>query len=225
MKCLILIFFCTTGLFYYSCSQNLHQTKTIKKKEVLNYFNFTKNHIYIICRGTKSNSTLISRSFSIYDSNATHVGIGILENKKIKIYSVTTEKKDSSKTYFLEDDLISFISNDDVYYLSVWQTKATSSELKRLNDFINETKNQKITYDYKFTIKDDDTLYCSEFCVYMLKYIDNKKFDFSPTVKEIKNNFLAKILGRNLLYYYPVDFFIKNKFIAPVNTFFLISTF
>ncbi|MEP6673796.1 MAG: hypothetical protein ABJA78_01525 [Ferruginibacter sp.] len=171
---------------------------------------FRENNIYIVCRGTKSKSSLIAHRFNIADTNITHAGIGFYKNGKILLYNVT-DIYDHSKSALVVDSLESFVVSSDVYYLSIWECNSSPLQIKKLENICHSYGTRKIFFDASFRINDDDSLYCSEFCALVLEKLDPVKFNFKPLVIDLNNRLYEKILERKKLSYYPVDFFQQNS--------------
>jgi hypothetical protein len=69
---------------------------------------------------------------------------------------------------------------------------------------------KNIVFDSRFSISNDDTLYCSEFCAFTLNSCDTISPNFKPALKVLKNRFYIEYLQTENLKYYPVDFFISS---------------
>ena len=165
---------------------------------------FAENTIYIFCRGTKTKSGLIAGKFNLKDRQITHVGIGFIEKKQLKIYNVID--CDSSKTALVIDDLKSFIG-DEVFYVSIWKCKNNRQEFLTLKKTCLEYSSHKVYFDYSFDLSGKgNALYCSEFCSRVLRMTNAKKFNFHPQKMKLQS-FYKAVLRREELLYYPVDFF------------------
>lgn len=187
------------------------------KEELTINSQLNKKSLYVVCRGTRSKSGLIANKFNLGDTNATHIGIGFVQNDELRIFNVTNDNGD--RYAFRDDSVRSFIGNSDVYYMSIWKIKVTNRELDRAIEFINIEKRKNIRFDYNFVINNGDSLYCSEFCVRVLEFVNNKKFSFEPTSRKIDYEIVEKVLGRKVLLYYPVDFFDKSKYFIHVRSY------
>lgn len=185
----------------------LFSVNSISQNTIKN-LKFANNTIYVFCRGTKTKSGLIARKFNTKDRQITHVGIGFVENKVLKIYNVID--CDSSKTALVIDNLKSFVC-DRAYYLSVWMCKNNPQEFLKLKEACHNYCHRKVYFDYSFNLNEnDDILYCSEFCSRVLKMINSEKFKFQPKKMKLES-FYKAVLRRDELIYYPVDFFQDNK--------------
>lgn len=182
-------------------------------QEMFENLKFEKNTIYIFCRGTTAKSGLIAEQFNLTDKRITHVGIGYLDKKRLRIYNVTD--CDTSKTALLIDNLYSFVSSG-TYYLSIWKCNNTKREYQKLKQLCSESSKQKVYFDFSFTLNETDTvLYCSEFCSRILRRINSKKFNFEPTERRLESYYQA-LLNRKKLIYYPVDFFENSNYFNKI---------
>jgi len=181
----------------------------IKKKLTLK-----SNSIYFFCRGTKSKSKLIAEKFNISDTNITHVGIGFFNNKKLMIYNVSDNY--ASENALRIDSIDSFINSLDVYYFSVWRCNISLTGYNKIKSICEEYSKRKIYFDFSFTISNDDTLYCSEFCAAVLSKAKVKDLLFHPIIMDLNNLIYESILNRKSLTYFPVDFFQSNEIITKV---------
>ena len=166
-------------------------------------------NIYIFCRGTSGKAGLIARQFNRADTNITHVGLGYVDRAGAKIFNVTDIK--GYKNALVVDSIGSFIASPDVQYLSIWKYKNSPREFRRMKKLIKSYLTRTIFFDISFQLKDDDTLYCSEFCVNILNKINPGKLCFEPLKKELNGKLYSAILKRKEITYYPVDFFEANK--------------
>ena len=165
-----------------------------------------KHKIYIFCRGTTLKQHLVSNAFNIIDSNVTHVGIGYLDNYKIKIFNVTNVSRVQNSLKV--EDFESFISIDDAFYYSIWELNMGNMFFRRVKKILSESVCHRVSFDYAFLLNNGDSLYCSEFCAEVINAV--KKI-VVPTKKAFNNKLYEAILGRVSLEYYPVDFFVNNN--------------
>lgn len=186
------------------------QNRKTNVSELFNSISLKPGCIYLFCRGTLRKANLISKKYNINDTNITHIGIGYLENNRTNIYNVS-DVFETNQGALLIDSINSFISVDGAYYLSIWQCNNSNSEFEKLKGICKNYKSKRIVFDAHFTISNDDTLYCSEFCVDVLRKLNAKKFKFVPSYKKINNLLYEAILKRKSLSYYPVDFFEVNR--------------
>jgi hypothetical protein len=180
---------------------------------------FDKNAVYFFCRGTTTKSKLIATHFNLLDTLSTHIGIGFFKMKKLDIYNVTNFS--TRRSAYNIETITEFIESSDVYSLKIWKIHLTRKEKKKVQNYCRRFIKKKIIFDYKFNLskEKDDTLYCSEFCANLLNSLNPKKFNFSPVSKNIENTLAEVLLNKKIILYYPIDFFLGNKFFTHSYSF------
>lgn len=167
---------------------------------------FSAHSFYMLCRGTKHKIGFIAQQFNLQDRYSTHVGIGIVENGNLIVYHVINDTGDA--TALIAEKFNSFVSNDDVVYWSAWECKSNTKDITHLKKLLQSYQSQKIVFDMDFE-PSNNKLYCSEFCAEILKKISPKQFAFMMSQKRL--DFIYRTaLQREILDYYPVDFFQGN---------------
>lgn len=177
---------------------------------------FKDSTLYLIGRGTKTKLRLIADTYNLKEKDITHIGIGIYLNKRLRVFNVS-DIQDNSRNALKVDSFESYTNSSDVYSLAIWECKLNKSEFSKALSFLDSISTQKIYFDHKFNLENNNVLYCSEFCVLVLKTINKIKFSFSTTVIKITDLFTQYYLKRDILEYYPVDFFIYNKSVEKVG--------
>ena len=167
------------------------------------------DNTYVFCRGTKSKSQLIAHKFNISDTNITHIGIGFMKNGKAKIYNVSDLYFENNALHI--DSIESFIKTSDVYFISVWRMDIDLNISNKIKTLCEEYSKRQIFFDRSFTISNNDTLYCSEFCATILNNTNSDELKFSPVSKKLNNSLYESVLKREVLTYYPVDFFQSSQ--------------
>ncbi len=168
----------------------------------------SENNIYILCRGTKSKSGVIAGKFNSVDKNITHLGLAFLEKNKITIYHVVDGKNFSNALQV--ESLEDFIT-PDTYYISAWEYKATPTQLHQFKMLLKASSQKKICFDVRFNLRNDDTLYCSEYAANLLNAVLPEEENFSPVLLQLKDDLFIYFLKRKQLLFYPVDFFQVNR--------------
>ncbi|MES2778120.1 MAG: hypothetical protein V4722_28350 [Bacteroidota bacterium] len=168
-----------------------------------------KDDVFILCRGTRLKTSIISRQFNLSDSAINHVAVGFVENDQLLIFNVSDLTIGNSA--ITKETLKTFVQSSDVYCLSIWRLKTNRQSLEYFKKSCYDLFAKKIVFDAQFNLRDDDTLYCSEFSARMLNTILNEKDAFIPQKKVLNKAFYIAYLQRQLLTYYPVDFFLSNK--------------
>jgi Permuted papain-like amidase enzyme, YaeF/YiiX, C92 family len=166
----------------------------------------SENSFYLVCSGSNQKQGLIAEQFNISDKNATHVGIGVVEENVLTIYNVNSDQ--AEKSALSAEDFESFTSDRDLRYCSIWEYKSTRKEIRKLAKLLRSQLSKRIVFDMDFDVS-NNKLYCSEFCCQVLNRWNPRLFAFDLTQKKL-DPFYSKALGREILYYFPVDFFQAN---------------
>lgn len=179
--------------------------------KAINRLPVSPNSIYIFCRGTKSKAGFVARNFNLKDTNITHIGLGYVERSSFRIFNVSDTKGNGN--VLVIDSVSSFIESDDVFYFSIWKYETSVKKLQTIKRAIKNYENGKVIFDFSFQLKEDDTLYCSEFCAAVLNSIYPRSHSFKPVRKELNDPLYRAVLKRKELIFYPVDFFqVKKEF-------------
>ena len=173
------------------------------------HFPLYENVIYIVARSTQSKEGIVASSFNINNKTISHIGIGYVENNKLMIYNVSNYKSDNRGSFLQKETLVDFINEKGIKYYSVWKHKPDKKTFDEFRMLVNKKNNTVIKFDKDFNLDTND-LYCSEFVFNLLK--DLKLTSFKPVKKELGIAY-SVALGRKILEYIPVDFFLSgNKF-------------
>ncbi|MEO7312845.1 MAG: hypothetical protein ABIX01_20845 [Chitinophagaceae bacterium] len=171
--------------------------------------NTHKHDVFILCRGTRLKTSIISRQFNLFDSSINHVAVGFIENDALVIFNVSDYNGRANA--IRKEDIQTFIEAPEVYRLGVWSLKVSSPDLLHFKKSCYEMLSRKVVFDSRFNLRNDDTLYCSEFSAKMLNSIPALKDAFAPQKKILDKPFYAAYLNRPVLIYYPVDFFLVSS--------------
>lgn len=173
------------------------------------HFSLDEKVIYIVTRSTQSKEGFVASSFNITDKIISHIGIGYVENNKLMVYNVSNYKSDNRGSFLQKETLNDFISEKGIEYYSVWKHKPDKKTFDEFRTLVKKKNSKVIKFDKDFSLNNND-LYCSEFVFNLLK--DLKLTSFSPVKKELGIAY-SVALGRKILEYIPVDFFLsENKF-------------
>lgn len=187
-----------------------------QNKEVENRIKTDKNSFYIVCRGTTTKISFIT-DFNLKDKNITHVGIGVIDNGKMKIYHV--DNSDLGNGSLFVQQLFDFVSPFDIKYLSVWEYKSNEEQIEKLKSILNMYTKKRIEFDMEFDENGDSKFYCSEFCSKVL-LTWKPIFNFKKVNKKL-DLIYSNTLKRDSVLYYPVDFFqVDNKFVKIFEKFY-----
>lgn len=169
----------------------------------------SERSLYLVCSGSEQKQGLIAEQFNKFDKNATHVGIGIFNKKKLRIYNVDNTEEGNSA--LLIQDFQDFSTKRNTRYCSIWEYKSSKKEIKALKRILKYYRTKPILFDMDFDYT-NDKFYCSEFCAKILQQWNAQLFSFSLTEKNL-DSFYSSALNRSVLEYYPVDFFqVDTKF-------------
>lgn len=160
--------------------------------------------LYFITVGNPSKTHLIARQFSIRDSLSTHVGLVIREDGKVKVYHVTDVNP--TKSALRVESLDEFFLVARYQYTSLWRVVLSDDDFTRVLEQLESISSHEVSFDYDFDLANGNSLYCSEFCAGILNRADVDGLHFGPEQKEL-SEFYRKVLGRDVLTYFPVDFF------------------
>lgn len=172
------------------------------------------NSIYFVGRGTLSKKELIGERFNLLNKQLTHIGLGFIENDTLQIYNVSSDKKEKNSSLIVET-ISDFKNVNDIFYFGIWEYKMTKKNIKKIKSELLKIIKTQITFDKKFSLENDNQLYCSEFVYKVLVTI--KELNFKPTTIEL-NRIEQQILENEKLIYIPVDFFLNNKNIKEIKT-------
>src|SRR5690606_39240687 len=161
---------------------------------------------YLIFRGTKTKEGMVSKSYNLVDSNASHVGFLLFENKSWNVHHIVENSLQTSA--LISNSLDEYIDSSlKVEYVAL-------SELNLNNDClryqIHNLSQDIIEFDWEFSLENErNKLYCSEFIVKILNHcyrniqIKSIKVKLSPLH--------STFIGKDSLDYYPVDVLIVNE--------------
>lgn len=91
--------------------------------------------------------------------------------------------------------------------------------MQRMKRILKSYPGRKIVFDVSFSLNNDDTLYCSEFCATVLNSIGLGTCHFTPVKKKLNDRLFVTILKREELIYYPVDFFRATNYFRLTKEF------
>lgn len=202
-----LLVICFSFQIFESC--NKKDTISEFKSEIQN-----RNGVFLILIGVDDKVSNRITSFNYKrKSKYSHIGILITKKRKSIIYDVHPKKikitnKICSQTI---DEFISF-SKKPINYIGIW--KLNFNNVEKICQNIN--LNEKVVYDYQFDNKTNSSLYCSEFVAKTLDKFTkhNSNWIF---LKKTLNKTERLILKKNVINYYPVDFFMNDKSIIFIS--------
>lgn len=184
-------------------------------------FNFKNDEIYLIYRGTNAKRNLVAKDFNISSCPATHIGLGLLLNNQSLIFNVSSDIIRNGSSLICDTPFSFYDNTPDLFYGSIFSRKITIKEKKLLITNLTVLQKRKIAFDNKFTLSDDDTMYCSEFVIKMISKTYNEKY--TATKLELKSFIYKKYFDSNYLLYFPVDFLLFNRKFKKESEVFLIN--
>ncbi len=162
--------------------------------------------VYMVGRGTATKAGAMVQSFNCNHNMLTHIGILYFEHGEEKIVHVT-DHYETGSTAIRKENLCKFLEVDEVNYLGIWKIPLTAGQRKNLITTAEDYTKRNIVFDMGFNIRHDDSLYCSEFCARMLAIAG---FNLLPETRPLQTPLFKRILDRELITYYPVDFFLTH---------------
>lgn len=168
---------------------------------------YNKNSIYIVGRGTLSKKEFIGDRFNLYNSNLTHIGIGLVEGDSLNVFNVSPDKKFNDSN-LVKESISDFKDVIDIFYFKIWEFKTDSVAIQKLSYVIKNYQKYPIIFDKLFNVEDDNKMYCSEFVYKVLNNLEI--FDFK-TVNIQLNGMEKDILNKDVLEYFPVDLFLYDS--------------
>lgn len=165
--------------------------------------------------GVGKESDLI-RKFAIKDSIYTHVGI--LLRDSFGNYRITHIMGGVSnpKGTILQESISDFISEKGNDGFAIYRLKIGKRQLNKLKKYVDSLIRLKVTFDYKFSLKSQDSLYCTEFIINGFNYVLSGRKIFRPVTKDISLMSAKYFLNTDCLVYYPIDLFTSSKFCKKI---------
>lgn len=197
---LYLVFGLILTIVLHSCCQS-------QKLNFWQEVSLDKNNLYLVFRGTSSKEGRLVRQFNLKDSLSSHVGILLFKGDKWYVYHVLDNRDEASD--LLKQPIDCFFNSPDVKinYASIWSLSNSDSILiNKVHERLGFFESECIEFDRRFSLKDSDQLYCSEFIYELLSFADPLKLKLKPTKIELTGIY-AKYFKQDSLEYIPVDAF------------------
>ena len=176
-----------------------------------NNIKWSNKMIYFVCRGTSHKVGLIAKEFNLKDSSLTHIGLGIFINDSLKIFNVSNDEKDKKNSNLLCQSFEEFANVQNIVTLRIYKKKVSRNKRKKIIYSLGNFNNKQIVFDYAFSLKNEDSLYCSEFILKILNLSDViKNLSKFENMKKL-SEFQKFVLKKDYLLYIPVDFFFLLK--------------
>jgi hypothetical protein len=196
----------------YSEHRNNYQKKKFKLHKL---FKLIKEGDIILRNGEGKESDII-RKFATRDSTYTHVGI--LLRDKFGFYKVTHILGGVSNPNgsILQETINDFINEKENKGFAVYRFKISKSQTNKFKRYVDSLIRQKVTFDYKFSLESQDSLYCTEFIVNGFNYVISAGKIFKPVTKDISTLPARYFLNRDTLIYYPIDIFSSSIYFKKI---------
>jgi hypothetical protein len=178
-----------------------------------------KGKLFFVGRGTQEKQSLLADQFNCESRSLTHVGLAMNVNDRFTIYHVS-DIQEQNGSAFAESTLEEFISVPGIFYWGIWEMELSADMLKRVDDQFIMYKKRVVQFDAQFLLSDDDNLYCSEFCALVLAKAGLYQPALHPVEIKLNNPFIKAFLGREMLCYHPVDFFLSLHGIKLIHEYF-----
>jgi len=189
----------------------------VKKQRFLATWKPAGDSIYLICRGTVSKRGFIAHAYNLRDTFATHVGLGWWKGDSFYIHHISNEPLKNG-SWLREETLEAFILPDDVYYLAIAPLQSGNINPAGAEALFAEDHAKGIRFDFDFDLQ-NNSLYCSEWCVSLLSRMDPSKQPYKPVTRPLSNTLAGRLLERESLTYFPVDFFYGHPATGPLLRF------
>ncbi len=160
--------------------------------------------LYLVTVGNPTKAHLIAGQFSLRDTLSTHVGFAARQDGQLKVYHVTDVNP--KKSALRKESLVEFLQTSRYNYVSIWRVALSNRDFRSIMDQIELVSQREVSFDYDFDLANGNALYCSEFCAAILNSAVIDGMHFAPE-KRTLSEFYQKVLKREVLTYYPVDFF------------------
>lgn len=204
-------------LSFYSCNENKEATiKNITEKaidaKVIAAIQNGKNMLQdgdLVMRSDNDFESLTLQNFSDSDRTYSHSGIAFNEDGKFVVYHSMTGSENPSGLC-RKDPFDSFVSPIRKTGFGIFRYQLSDTEKEKFHSVMKDNVAKKIPFDVTFSMRTDDSLYCSEMIYKALKACTNERVVL-PTSS--LTNFRPKIFG----YKYKNVFLKKYEYISLDN--------
>lgn len=172
---------------------------------------YSESSIYILGRSTTSKRRIIARDFNIQNPLLTHIGIGLYQHQRLRIYNITNLISNPEDSALRIETIHDFVDLKDIEYFGIWELTLSEIEITKIKLTLSELITKTIIFNDDFKFNNRNHLYCSEFVYLIIKEIESLNIGNSMIVKKKLNSFYSRALKREYLEYIPVDFFINIR--------------
>ena len=163
----------------------------------------------LVMRSDNDFESLTLQNFSDSDRTYSHAGIAYKEDGQFVVYHSMTGSENPSGLV-RKDPFDSFVSPDRKTGFGIFRYQFSDMEKDKFHAVLQENISKKIPFDVTFSLRTDDSLYCSEMIYKGLKISTNDRIILPTTTLR---NFQPKILG----YKYKNVFLKKYEYVSLDN--------
>ncbi len=163
----------------------------------------------LVMRSDNDFESLTLQNFSDSDRTYSHAGIAYREDGQFVVYHSMTGSENPSGLV-RKDPFDSFVSPARKTGFGIFRYQFSDMEKDKFHAVLQENISKKIPFDVTFSLRTDDSLYCSEMIYKGLKISTNERIILPTTTLR---NFQPKILG----YKYKNVFLKKYEYVSLDN--------
>ena len=163
----------------------------------------------LVMRSDNDFESLTLQNFSDSDRTYSHAGIAYKEDGQFVVYHSMTGSENPSGLV-RKDPFDSFVSPARKTGFGIFRYQFSDMEKDKFHAVLQENISKKIPFDATFSLRTDDSLYCSEMIYKGLKISTNERIILPTTTLR---NFQPKILG----YKYKNVFLKKYEYVSLDN--------
>ena len=145
----------------------------------------------LVMRSDNDFESLTLQNFSDSDRTYSHAGIAFTENGQFMVYHSMTGSENPSGLV-RRDPFDSFVSPERKTGFGIFRYQVSVDEKEKLHTVMKENIRKKIPFDVTFSLRTDDSLYCSEMIYKALKTCTGGRVVLPTSTLK---NFQPKILG------------------------------
>jgi len=216
----LLFFLCTVAamVLLYSCGENsttaaaADPAASNSNKQLLTVIKNSKALLQdgdLVMRSDNDFESLTLQNFSDSDRSYSHAGIAFKEDGKFLIYHSMTGSENPSGLV-RKDPFDSFVSPARKTGFGIFRYQLSATEKEKFHTVLKENISKKIPFDLTFSLRTDDSLYCSEMIYKGLKISTGERIVLPTSTLK---NFQPKILG----YKYRNVFLKKYEYVSLDN--------
>jgi len=169
--------------------------------------------VYLITRKSADKDAQFIQKFNLSDEEISHVGLGLVNKGDLMVTHVMPNLS-TDETHLKHESLASFYTRE-TSHLTIWEALPDLFDYSTVERQVRHFQQRKVTYDQDFQ-PDSDHLYCSELVAKVLNaaLLDDRKV-FTLTERKL-GSYFAQVLEREIMLYYPADFFLVSGLFQKV---------